>query len=282
MRKLLAFIHVAKTGGQTVETMLRSTFGARYCHAELWQDRLPTGDAGGSFKVPKYDNSDFRRLKLLCPWMRCVGGHAVALWSGIDRVQPTNYFAFLRDPLTRGASHFQFHQRTESNPLSWDEWVQWKVHHNHQVKMFSQDCNVDQAIEAIEKHRVFLGLMEHFDESLILLQRLMAPELNLGYSRTNTAGDRSIAGKLLADPVKRDQLAEMYKLDQILYDHVKNNVFPRFQNEYGTGLTESVAGFKAGHGSGFSRVNAQTNRVVRRLWLEPWGAHFRKRARSTS
>ncbi len=280
-RKMLVFIHVAKTAGRTVETLLRSTFGARYCHAELWEDKLPTGDPRGPFNVPKYDESDFRRLKRLCPWMRCVGGHAATLWSGIDRVQPTNYFAFLRDPLARGASHFQFHQRSEPNPLNWDQWVDWEVHHNHQVKMFSPDCDVDQAIAAIEEHKVFPGLMENFDESLILLKRLVAPELNLSYRRTNTASDKSIARGLLADPVKRAQLAEMYKLDQVLYDHVKTVVYPRFQEEYGAGLAQAVADFHAGPGRGLNKMNIQANRIIRRFWVEPWGEHFRKRKRST-
>ena len=275
--KLLAFIHVAKTAGQTVETMLRSTYGSGYCHAELWQDRLPTGDASGPFRVPKYEESDFRRLKRLWPWMRCVGGHAVTLWSGIDRVQPTRYFAFLRDPLVRGASHFQFHQHSDPNPLSWDEWVEWRVHHNHQVKMFSRDCDAGQAIEAIEKLGVFVGLMENFDESLVLLKRLVAPELNLGYIRTNTAGDKSIARGLLADPAKRAQLAEMYALDQVLYDHVKTNMFPRYRREFGDGLAEAVADFQAGSGGSIRKANILAHRMLRRFWIEPWGRYYRKR-----
>ena len=280
--KLLAFIHVAKTGGRTLETMLTSTFGAGYCHAEPWRDLLPTGDAGGSFTVPKYEEADFRRLKRLCPWMLCVGGHAVTLWSGVDRLQPTRYFAFLRDPLTRGASHFQFHQRSDANPLPWDQWVQWKVHHNHQVKMFSPDCDVDQAIEAIEKLGVFIGLMEDFDESLVLLQRLVAPELKLGYLRTNTANDSSIARDLLADPAKRAQMVEMYKLDQVLYDHVKTNIFPRWQREYGAGLAEAVADFQTKSSGGLRKGNILANRIIHRFWIEPWGEYFRKRSRSSA
>ena len=280
-RKMLAFIHVAKTGGRTVETMLRNTFGAGFCHAEPWRDLLPTGSAGGSFTVPKYEEADFRRLKRLCPWMRCVGGHAVTLWSGVDRLQPTRYFAFLRDPLTRGASHFQFHQRSDPHPLPWDEWVQWSVHHNHQVKMFSRDCDIDQAIEAIEQRGVFVGLMERFDESLLLLQRLVAPELDLNYVRTNTANNGSIAGELLADPAKRAQMGEMYKLDQILYDYVQTTLFPRFQREYGDGLAQAVADFQTGPGGGLGKANDLAHRIISRFWIQPWVEYYRKRMRSS-
>lgn len=274
---ILAFVHVAKTAGRTVETMLRSTYGAGYIHAEPPRERGTAGDASGPFTVPKFDVEDFRRLKRICPWMRCVGGHAVALWSGLEQVQPTRWFAFLRDPVARGASHFQFHRQTDPRPLDWDDWVRWEVHHNHQVKMFSRDCNVDEAIEQIERLGVFVGLMEHFDESLVLLQRLLAPELRIGYERTNTATDRSIARDLLADPLKREQLAEMYALDRVLYDHVAGTLYPRWREEYGPGLEEAAARLADGASADLNRTNLIAHRLVRRYWIEPWSRRFRSR-----
>ena len=274
---MLAFIHVAKTAGSTMDRILANSFGAGYCHAEHWSELLPTGDRSGSFTVPKYDQDDFRRLKRLCPWMRCVGGHAVTLWSGLDQVQPTRFFAFLREPLARGASHYQYHVQHQENPLTWEQWVDWEVHKNHQLKMFSPDVDVQQGIETIERLGVFLGLMEHFDESLLLMKRLVAPRLRLGYERKNVAHGNDLARRLLAEPATRAQLEEMYAGDIALYEHVTNEIFPRYRERYGAGLAADLADFQGGPGAGFGTFRLAAHRVMRRYWIEPWGRYYRRR-----
>lgn len=275
---LLAFIHVAKTAGSTMERILANSYGAAYCHAEHWQRLLPSGGRDGSFVVPKYDAEDFRRLKRLCPWLRCVGGHAIALWSGLEKVQPTRYFAFLRDPVRRGASHYQFHLRDDANPLGWDEWVEWEVHRNHQLKMFSPNADVAEALADIERLGVFVGLMEHFDESLLLLQRLVAPDLRLGYERRNTSRDNEVADRLLNDPGTRRQLEEMYAGDLELYQHVRSRLFPEYRRRFGPGLEEAVRDFPGGPREGFGTFRLAAHRIVRRYWTEPWGRRYRDRS----
>ncbi len=272
---LLAFIHVAKTAGSTMERILGNSFGAGYIHAEHWRELMPAGDRAGDFVVPKYDREDFLRLKRLCPWMRCVGGHAVTLWSGIETVQPTRFFAFLREPIRRGASHYQYHLRHDPQPLSWDEWVEWEVHKNHQLKMFSQGVDLAEAVATIEERQVFLGLMEHFDESLLLMQRLVAPDLRLGYERRNTASDNRVAEDLLADPGTRRQLEEMYAGDVELYDHVKTKIFPEYRRRYGDGLAAVVQDFPGGPREGFGTFRLAAHRIVRRYWTEPRGRSAR-------
>jgi hypothetical protein len=274
---MLAFIHVAKTAGSTMDRILGNSYGGAYCHAEHWTDLLPSGDRNGSYTVPKYDAEQFRRLKRLCPWMRCVGGHAVTLWSGLEKVQPTRFFAFLREPVARGASHYQYHLRHDADPLDWDDWVEWEVHKNHQLKMFSRSVDVQEAIENIERSGAFVGLMEHFDESLLLLQRLAAPGLKLGYQRSNTARDNEVADKLLGDPVTRGQLEEMYAGDQLLYDHVKQRLFPGYREQYGPDLAADLAAFPGGPKQGFGRGRLIVHRVMRRFWIEPWGRYYRRR-----
>ena len=104
---MLAFIHVAKTGGQSIETMLESSFGIRHMPAVIWKTPSPQTGPKQDFVIPKYCPEDFRRLKKRTPFLESVGGHSIALWSGLHEVQPTTYFAFLREPIKRGASHYQ-------------------------------------------------------------------------------------------------------------------------------------------------------------------------------
>jgi len=266
---LLAFIHVAKTGGKTIETMLGSSFGFRYAPAVEWNARPVDNPNDVEYVVPKYNENDFRRLLKHCPFLKCVGGHSIALWSGIDRVRPTRYFSMIREPLTRGASHYQYHYTHDSPRLDWEHWVNWEVHHNHQVKMFSRNCETNEAIAEIQKHEVFVGLQDKFDESLVILKKMVAPELNISYSRTNSAKSNNIAKSLLANRDTREQLVQMYSKEFPLYEWIAKEYYPRFVKEYGPTLAADVEAFQKRKGQ-VNRLNMKLSRAYSRLFILPW------------
>jgi hypothetical protein len=266
---MLAFIHVAKTGGRTIELILRNTYGVRYAHAVPWHSPDPDR------VIPKYEPADLRRLLRIWPPLAAIGGHAVALWSDFDRERPVRWFAFLRDPLKRAASHYQFHAATEKQPRSFEEWLAWDVPRDHQVRAFSRRVDVEEAIAAIAEKHVFIGLLERFDESLVLLRKLVAPELRLGYRRQNTAADNSLAKELLADAGNRERLAELHRQEFRLYDHVVNEIYPRQIAAYGPGLAEDLAALRAAPPPG-PTFNDRANRVLRRLWIDPWVHRLRR------
>ena len=266
---MLAYIHVAKTGGQTVETMLANSYGASFSVAPEWR-RNPHEDEGADgFVVPKFQADDLRRLKQRCPWTKCVGGHPVTLWSEFEKVIPTTWFSMIREPLSRGASHFQYNLNdTSSTPREWDEWVQWPVHHNHQAKMFSPDGSADDAIKRISENNVFVGLTEKFDESLVILKKLVAPDLNISYRRTNTASDNSRAKMIMADSRMREQLKAMYQEELPLYEFVSEHWYPRFAKEYGPTLKADVELFRKERERRFSRWNYWMSRLNHHLILK--------------
>jgi len=273
---MLAFIHVAKTAGQTVETMLASSYGIRHVASPDWL--APPADPWNvEYVVPKYSETDFRRLKKLCPFLKSIGGHGIALWSGIDKVQPTQYFAFVREPVKRGASHFQYHQRHSSPCLDWEHWVDWPVHHNHQVKMFSRQADPEEAIRKIQQHEVFVGLTERFDESLVMLKKFVAPDLNIAYVRTNVARDNQIADKLLADSRACDQIRVMYKEEFALHDFVVNEWYPRFQKEYGPTLEQDVMDFRKQQQKNINWLKLKSNRLYFKLIVKPQVLSYKRR-----
>ncbi|MFO7653997.1 MAG: hypothetical protein R6X25_09275 [Candidatus Krumholzibacteriia bacterium] len=276
---LLTFLHVAKTGGRSVETALRSTYGLRYVHAIPWRRPLGPGEEGRPLATATYDHRDFRRLQRLSPGMRAVGGHALTVWSGLHELRPVRYFAFLRDPVRRMASHYQFHRTTVSRPLDLDAWLRWQEPREHQLKFFSRSADPQEAIETIQRHGIFIGLLEEFDASLVLLQRLLAPELALGYRRTNRAANNEVARALLDDPKERARLATMVRGEQVLYDWVRSTWYPSQVERYGAGLESAVARLQAEPEAGFKRWNDALNRACVRFWFNPWvRAHRRRQA----
>ncbi len=266
---MLAFIHVAKTGGKSIETMLESSFGIHHVPAALMKDTSQSEQDNQDFVVPKYGPDDFRRLKKLCPLMQSIGGHSIALWSGLHEVQDTTYFAFLREPIKRGASHYQYHLAHDDSEKTWEQWVDYTVHHNHQVKLFSKKVDVQDAIEEIIKHKVFIGFTEKFDESLVIFKKLYAPKLKIAYTRTNTASSSRVAKDILSDDVKRQQLAQMYDQEIPLYEWALQEYYPKMVKEYGPSLEKDVEEFRKARYQ-VNRFNIKANHVYQKLMVKPF------------
>ena len=277
---MLAYIHVAKTGGQSVAVMLRSSYGLHHCDAAFLAERKVTDPFDVKFVVPKFTADDFRRLRRYWPRMKSISGHPIALWSGLEQVEPdTQYFTFVREPLARGASHFQYHMRNDKPCLDWEGWGNWEVHQNHQVKMFCRQVDADEAIRQIKAKKVFVGLTERFDESLVLCRQLCAQDLNIAYIRTNTAKDNSVARQLLSDSGTREQIRTMYQADLELYEFVAHELYPTYQKEYGPNLDRDVQEFRAQRLSAVNRRNIWLNRAYNRLVFKPLQKSYRWRQR---
>jgi len=275
---LLAFIHVAKTGGQTVAVMLRSAYGLNHCDAAFLAKIKVTDPFAVKYVVPKFNAHDFQQLQKYWPRMKSISGHPIALWSELDSICPdTQYFALVREPIKRGASHFQYHIRYDRPCLDWDNWVNWEVHQNHQVKMLSKNVDANEAIRQIKQKNVFVGLTERFDESLVLFKALFAKELNIAYIRTNTARDNSIAQKLLANPQTCAQIREMYRADLELYEFVAHELYPSFQKEYGPNLARDVQTYRENQRNAVNQRNILLNRAYRRLVFRPLQQIYRWR-----
>jgi hypothetical protein len=269
-RPLLVFCHLAKTGGRTVDTVLRSTYGPGYVQAEALQRPRRPGTGGREPIIPAYTAADLRRLRRRVPWMRAVGGHTLTVWGGLHEAAPIRYVAFLREPLARGASHYQYHVNHVAEPLDWDAWCAWPEHHDHQVRYFDRDGDPGRAIAAIEAQDVFVGLLERFEESLLLLQRLVAPELRPAFLRRNTAESNEVARALLADRQRREQLRGMYAREFPLYAYVRDVMWPRYEAAYGPTLAADAARLRAEPARGFRHWPDRLARAQHRFWIEPW------------
>jgi hypothetical protein len=268
-RPLLVFLHLGKTGGRTMDTVFRGTYGPAYVQAEAWRPTRPVGWGDGEFIIPTYDPADLRRLLRLCPWARAVGGHSLTLWSRAHELRPVRYVAFLRDPVARGISHYQYHVNTQAEPLDWDAWCAWREHHDHQTRYFDRDGDPERAFAAIGEHGVFVGLLERFDASLLLLRKLVAPELRPAYRRRNVAEKRDVAQALRSDPARLEQIRRMYAADQVLYDRVRREIWPRYEEAYGPGLAADAARLAAAPEAGFRHWHDRAGRALHRFWVAP-------------
>lgn len=250
---MLAFIHMNKTGGATLNRILRSSYGTRHCSVEPWQSRW----AG-----PPFSNEDLQRLLKIYPNPRSISGHRVVGYEHLEvnGSQP-DYFTLLRDPIKASASSFQHKKQISGKPETFEEWIQKHWTRNRQTKMLAGTEDVSEAIRIIEKKRIFVGLTEHYDESLILLKSLVAPDLNISYRRVNVAPSSDIAQRLLADDRSVQILNEAHEKDLELWEYARTEIFPSQRKEYGEALAQAVERFQRSLPGRFNEVNVLASRL---------------------
>lgn len=251
--RLLVHVHISRTGGSTLNHILRSSYGTRHCPVEPW---------GSQWGPDPFDANDLRRLRKIYPNLRSVAGHRVFGYVDldVDGIE-ADYFAIARDPIRACASRFQ--RKVDYADKGWDEFEEW-IHNdwtrNRHVKAIAGTDDVNDAIEVIRRKRIFVGLTEKYDETVVLLKGLMAPDLDISYKPVNVASKRTVAKRLLSDPRLTAMIEEAQTADLELYAYVRDVLWPEYVEAYGESFQADVERFTADRGS-FNDLNILKSRV---------------------
>ncbi len=272
---LIAYAHVMKTGGQTMCDILRQSFPGRHCDLQA---------AGAATQ------DDLRFARRFYPRLRSIAGHGVVplgdLASACDSIR---YFLFLRDPVERCVSHYQY-RRKKDETSDFEPWL--AKHANYQSRFLLRTsvpggswpsvADADRAIDVVERHVGFIGLQERFDESLVLLARWVGdPAFDVAYRARNVASSSSIRKQILGDPRTVDMIRAHHVEDEKLYRHVRDAVYPRQLAQYGATLDADVAALRSRIPAPQSRILARSLAAVKRgmIYKPLVGAQTRGRAR---
>jgi hypothetical protein len=248
---LIAYAHVMKTGGQTMCDILRQSFPGRHC--DLQAQGVATPD-------------ELRFARRFYPRLRSIAGHGVVPLGDLDSAcDSIRFFLFLRDPVERCVSHYQY-RRNKDETSDFEPWIE--KHANYQSRFLLRTgsaggswpavADADRAIDVVERHVGFVGLQERFDESLVMLARWVGdPEFDVAYRARNVASSSAIRRQILTDPRTVQMIHAHHVEDQKLYRHVRDAVYPRQLAQYGATLDADVAELR-------SRIPAPQRRILAR------------------
>jgi hypothetical protein len=250
---MLAYVHIYKTAGTTFTGLLRRNFSFRHFDTRLIQEK------------PAITAAQLKRALALYPRVESIAGHAVRIHTDLKAGFPAiRFYTFLREPRQRLISHFIFWRTIEIQKGRWrpetDKDVERRL-----VAFVDRNANVccrilappsgdlDAAIEAIETKVDFVGLVEHFDESLALFRTWIGrSDFDLRYRRLNTADEQKqkrrrgtaeayvkrliqATAALVTRPDIAERVAAAQSNDEALYAHVRNRTFERMRRDYGAG-----------------------------------------------
>jgi Galactose-3-O-sulfotransferase len=254
MLPMLVFVHINKTAGTTVRYILRSSYGARHCDVEPWE---------GTWSDRPFSTPDLLRVRRIYPRLVSIAGHRI---TGHEDLQAPGidfrYFTFLRDPVSMCASRFQYQiGHRKKKHLVFEKWIQSDWVRNAQTKRIAGTANAGDAISMIDRREMFVGLTELFDESLVLLKAVRAPDLDIRYARVNVAKSSTVAKELLSNAATREMIVEANRADLELYDYVRRDLYPAFRREYGASLDDAVAEYRSTAEAKFNRRNLLMCRV---------------------
>lgn len=236
---MYAFVHIEKTAGTTLNTILRRSFGTRHCDI-----RLPLSKRRYDRRDHRayVEAADLRRVRLLYRNLRGIAGHNVKPYSDLCAECPEiQFFTMLRDPAARFRSHF-LNRAPGHSEEAFDRWISADWVHNWQTKMIAGEPNAERAIDLISTRFGFIGLTERFDESLLMLRQwLHEPAFNPEYRPINCISEkrrpRDAAREksdmsYLSSAETRARIREANDEDQKVYDFVVAQVYPRQLDTY--------------------------------------------------
>ena len=221
---LFCFTHVQKAGGTTVEAVLRRHFGIRHMVVDPARGWL-------------YGEQDLAADLRINPWLRNVCGHWIRPFANFGRFRERMvWFTMLREPVARYLSHYQHHVEHWNKKKRFEKFLTRRKQRNWQTRLIAGRQDVEAAKQILASQYRSVGLLERFDESLLLMRESLGfPEMRLQYGRPrNTAASGTMRESLLETMDRHgDACRENNRLDLELYDFVAREIFPAQVRAYG-------------------------------------------------
>jgi hypothetical protein len=221
---MVGYVHINKTGGTTIKYILRNSTWLRHCD-------LPTPYLDA---VAEARDIAFAK-KVFFFGLNSIAGHSLRPWVD-DLPGPLDYFTILREPLKRCLSHYQHIKRAslrKGTDISFEEFMSNESYRDRQVRYIAGIPDVEKAKKILKERFLFVGMLENFNESMRILQKLLPFPITLHYRPRHVARDNSAKQEVLDNPDTLDLLHRGNRLDGQLYAFVRNELYPAYRQKAG-------------------------------------------------
>jgi hypothetical protein len=262
-REIIAFVHIEKAAGTTLNHLLRLNYFPRYCDV-----RPLSYTSKGVFGV-----NDMKRVFAINPAVKCISGHAIRPFANLcDLIPKIRYITLLRDPLYRYISHYQFWVEKLQKKITFDQFLDLKNTFNFQTKKIAGTEDLYLAKDILARRFFLVGLVEEFDRFLILLKKNLEPfNFCPGY-RVQRIGDRkSIIRRKVMDNLNyyHDRIIKANLLDIELYKFARDELIPKEIEKYGSDFENDVRTFTNSRPDYSRKLVRYIEYLFRKCYYEP-------------
>jgi len=236
--QMLCFIHIERAAGTTFHGILRNNY---------WNFiKLNPWDAWTNEEQNAFGKDDLKWLLKFTGKPRGMGGHTVRSYLDYGELCPDiRYITFLREPVSRWIAHYQYHNMKLNKNWTIDSFLAEERLNNFMTKRLAGAFDVEKAKERLEKDYLLVGLIEQFDQSLILLKKKLGDSnFNIHYERKNVTKDNTLKNQILSDDEALAKIKEHNALDLELHDYVKETLFPKMVEDYGDSFGAELEAFR--------------------------------------
>ena len=227
-KKIIAFSQVTRCGGVTINALLQRFFGLKHF------------DLVGEFQNNQmtYNKDDLLFDMKIHPFAVSFAGH-FSSHLNINDISILNnkkivFYTMLRNPIDRIFSKYRF--QVNRYNLSNDFMSWYKKYHipNGIVNHFVGSDNLDLAKEILTKKYTAVGILEKFDESLLIFkEKLLLQGMNLNYKVKNDTVKFKSDEQDKIENKYRDIVISNNIKDLELYEFVLNSIWKKQVKNYG-------------------------------------------------
>lgn len=263
---VIIFFHMIKSAGTTFNYILRNNFG--FNHVEVFT----VADGGVDLWGRKYVGiEDINWFFKVNPGIRSLTGHFLRPFIPYGRVIKRPFFVtFLRNPIDRYISHFNHQARASKSPMTFDEWLESEHENNYQTRFLANEEDSKKAIWFIENFFDFVGIVEKFDLSLLLLRHKLDLDFDIRYRPVNVSAHKLIRKEHL-DPKTLKRVERNNSFDLEVY----SAALRRFKKElsgYNGDIEKDLHEFREDLNKfNFSTTKLWSYRIGKYLYYRPLG-----------
>ncbi len=233
---MFCFIHIEKTAGITIHHIFKNN-SFRYVTLSPWS--IWANDLENVLTV-----QEARLFFKLFPYITGFGGHTPRAYLEYEKVihKSIDYITFLREPVSRFLSQYFYHKNVMKIDWTIEKFIEAEHFNNFMTKRICGRDDPDAAIQMLTDKFRFVGIIEKFDESLLLLKhRMNWTHYRMQYEIKNRT-PRKETSEITETVMTR--IREVNVSDQLVYEFVLNELFPEYVKNYGSGLETDVQAFR--------------------------------------
>lgn len=272
----IIFLHIPKAGGTTIHSIINRCYSPKEIHNIIIQK--------GRLTIQEFIELDVEAKNEI----NILKGHLVfGLHESFPNPRDVKYITYLRNPVDRIISQFKYihkmpnhylYEKVKSSGISAVDFAlsDWSIElDNGQVRLISgfnpvelnviRNEHLEIARSNLKSHFIFTGILENFDDSLLLMKEKLNWESLPYYRKLNVTEE-----KIILSDKDRKAIEERNKYDMELYRFAKENFELElskikdldFKRDALKSANEAMGfGFKTGFELGVKSVETRYSRI---------------------